>query len=185
MTSFLIFILLKFYCFISSFVPNQNIEAKSVVLELTTGNIKYHCWLLFSDAFWDLWDASQVITAKWHYNVAACEEFVKTIWSPGNNFQQISLVVWLAECVKYCISLFRLQGIEDWHLSKSWVHGWDSGCLLVRDNACMCQWVCFHCPAQRDLWDRTGIHSLTACELSLIFFLLLLIFLFMSLLFSF
>ena len=44
--AFLIFILVKFYCFTSSFVPN--IEAKSVVLELTTRDSEYCCWFLLA-----------------------------------------------------------------------------------------------------------------------------------------
>ena len=117
-------------------------ESKISGLELTTRDIKYHWWFLLSNALWDLWDASQVITAKWHYTVAVCEGFIKAIWSPGDNLQHISLVVWLAECVKYLQILIQTARYRGLTLSKSWVHGWDSGCLLVRDNACMCQWVC-------------------------------------------
>ena len=44
LTSMFIFILVKFYCFARSFVPN--IEAKSVILELTTRDSE--CWFLLT-----------------------------------------------------------------------------------------------------------------------------------------
>ena len=44
-TLFFIFSLVKFYCFTNSYVPN--IEAKSVVLELTTRGSEYCYWFLF------------------------------------------------------------------------------------------------------------------------------------------